>query len=101
PFDPVTPGVEIHATAVSNILDGRSLWSPGWLLPVEALVILLVAVLAPLAPPRIGAVWATVLVLGAIAAVLGGAHLAFRTGIWVPVLPFLLSLALAHVGSVT
>lgn len=31
PFDPVFPGVEIHATIIDNILHGTSLFRPAWL----------------------------------------------------------------------
>ncbi len=31
PFDPVFPGVEIHATIIDNILNGKSLYQPAWL----------------------------------------------------------------------
>lgn len=36
PFDPVFPGVEIHATIVDNILRGQSLYHPAWLEFAEA-----------------------------------------------------------------
>ncbi|PYM63507.1 MAG: hypothetical protein DMD79_08460 [Candidatus Rokuibacteriota bacterium] len=101
PFDPVMPGVETHATILGNLLEGPVLRIPGWLLPLEGLALLLVAVLAPLGPPRLGALWSTVVAVAVVGLVLGGAHAAFRAGVWLPVLPPLVAVALGHVGSVT
>ena len=41
PFSPVTAGVELHATAIDNMLRGRPLWRPAWVSPVEAAVLVL------------------------------------------------------------
>ena len=101
PFDPVMPAVETHATILGNILEGRALRMPAWLLLGQALGLVLLAVLAPLGPPRLGAVWATVVALAVLGLVLVAAHAAFRAGGWLPVLPPLATLALGHVGSVT
>ena len=41
PFAPVMPGVEVQATVLANLLDGTELRRPWWLVPAEALLILL------------------------------------------------------------
>jgi adenylate cyclase len=41
PFSPVAAGVELHATAIDNILYDRALQRPVWLGPVEAAVLVL------------------------------------------------------------
>ena len=43
PFSPNVPGVEVHAAAVQNMVDGRALKRPTFFLQVEMLVCLLVA----------------------------------------------------------
>lgn len=101
PFDPVMPGVEIHATALANLLEGRGLRRLASLLLVEALAVLALAACAPLALPRLGAVRGTILAVAIAAAVAGAGHAAFRAGTWVALLPPLVALAVGHVGSVT
>ena len=39
PFDPVFPGVEIHATIIDNILHGTSLFRPAWLDLAEPVIL--------------------------------------------------------------
>jgi adenylate cyclase len=41
PFSSAAPGVEIHASVIDNLLRGRGLVRPPWLVPVEAVVTLL------------------------------------------------------------
>lgn len=101
PFDSVMPGVESLATAVANLLEGRSLHRHPSIQVVEALAVLLLAAAGPLALPRLGAVWGTVVAVGLGAATTGAVHAAFRSGTWVHLAPLLLALAVGHVGSVT
>jgi adenylate cyclase len=101
PFDPVMPGVESQATALANILEGRGLAAPTWLLLAEIGLVLLLAVLAPLGPPRLGPVWATVVAVVVAVLILAVAHIGFRAGFWVLTLPPVFALALGHLGSVT
>jgi adenylate cyclase len=102
PFDADMPGVESHATALANLLEGRSLRRHSSMRLLEAVGVLMLALVSPLVLPRLGAVWGTVvaLALGGMTAGLG--HAAFRLwGTWVELLPPLVALAVAHVGSVT
>lgn len=94
PVSPVFPGVEKHANVAGNLLSQRFLRRPGWVAVVEATgVMFLPFVLAWLLPrlrPGAGnACGALLLVL-----VFGAAHIAFRLGVWIPVLyPLLTGLA--------
>jgi adenylate cyclase len=101
PFDTQMPGVESHATALANLLEGRSLWRHASLRVVEALAVVLLAMGPPLCLPRIGARWGTAFALGLAAVVAGAAHVAFRLGTWLELLPSLAALGIAHVGTVT
>lgn len=98
PFSPVLPGVEKHANVAANILDGRFLVRPPLVelfevLAAVALPFLLAWLLPRLRPiPSVG----VTLVLGA--AVLGGAHLAFRQGLWLPAVYPAVAIAVTFVG---
>jgi adenylate cyclase len=101
PFDPNMPGIEIHATALANILEGRGLRRLTSMALVEAVIVLALAAVSPLVLPRLGATWSTVLVLGVAAAMVAGAHAAFRAGTLIVLLPPLAALAAGHLGGIT
>ncbi len=101
PFDAVMPGVEIHATALANLVEGRGLRRLAAMTLVEAVAVVLLAACMPLALPRLGAAWGTVLAVGLGAAVVALSHAAFRWGTLVAILPPLAALAVGHVGTVT
>jgi adenylate cyclase len=71
PFAPVVPGVELQATAVDNLLLGRSLWRPWWAVPAEAFLIVGLALATGLALQRLSVGPAVVVAL-ALALVYGG-----------------------------
>jgi adenylate cyclase len=91
PVSPVFPGVEKHATVAANLLNGRSLRRPDWVALVEAAGVVLgpfvLAWLLPRLRPAVGIASGTLL----LAAFFTAAHVAFRLGVWVPVLYPLLS----------
>jgi adenylate cyclase len=101
PFDAVMPGVESHATALANLMEGRGLRKPADLPMIETIAVVFLGLAAPLLLPRIGPIWGTVVALGLAAGTTGLVHLGFRTGAWIPLLPPLVALAVGHVGSVT
>lgn len=81
PFDPISPGVEIHATAMENILHDDYLYRPWWALAFECGILLAIALL-------VGALLARVRVLVGLPvmiATMGAYHLfdhaLFRMGI--------------------
>jgi adenylate cyclase len=101
PFDAVMPGVESHATAIANLLEGRGMRPPSGLAMIETITVVLLGLVMPLLLPRIGAIWGTVVALGLAAGTTGLVHLAFRNGMWILLLPPIVALAAGHVGSVT
>ncbi|MFQ5993518.1 MAG: CHASE2 domain-containing protein [Acidiferrobacterales bacterium] len=54
PFGPTYPGVEIRANTIQNLLDGDFVTRPGWMLMVDALVIITLGALLSVVLPRIG-----------------------------------------------
>ncbi len=101
PFDTEMPGVESHATALANLLEGRHLWRHDALRVPEAIAVVLLAACALFLLPRFGAVRGTVTALGVAVVVAVAGHVAFRLGVWVELLPPLAALAVGHVGIVT
>src|SRR5207253_3097869 len=70
PLDAVYPGVELHATAVDNILRGDFLHQPNWTVLVEIASILLAAIVLGASLRRARGLYAAL-----VAAVLAGAYL--------------------------
>jgi adenylate cyclase len=101
PFDSVMPGVESHATAIANLLEGRGLRQPAGLDLLELLAVVLLGLVGPLALPRVGAIWGTLVALTLAAGTTGLVHLGFRSGLWIALLPPLVALGVGHLGSVT
>jgi adenylate cyclase len=101
PFDSVMPGVESHATAIANLLEGRGLRQFAAMEILETIAVILLGLVGPLVLPRVGAIWGTVVALGLAAGATGFVHFEFREGVWILLLPPLLALAVGHVGSVT
>jgi adenylate cyclase len=98
PMSPILPGVEKHANVAANILDGRFLRRPDWVELLEVAGILFwpffIAWLLPRLRPMVSA--ATVLVLWA--GFFGAVHLAFRGGLWLPLVYPSLAMGLTFVG---
>ena len=76
PFDPIFPGVEIHATVVDNILKKDFLSRPKWAPGLESLLALLLGLLSTLILVWTGAGWSSLL--------LGGIGVGiWQTSVWV------------------
>ncbi|MET0517304.1 MAG: CHASE2 domain-containing protein, partial [Burkholderiaceae bacterium] len=71
PFDASLPGVERLATAIDNILSGRSLQRPAWAAPAELAAMLLLPLLAALLIARWPARWALPALAGVALALVG------------------------------
>jgi adenylate cyclase len=84
PFSPVYPGVEKHATMAGNLLDGRFIVRPVWVELVEAASIVLLPLVLALVLPALRPAWSAALTLGVWAALFAAAHVAFRQGMWAP-----------------
>jgi CHASE2 domain-containing sensor protein len=64
PFDPIFPGVEIHATVVDNILKKDFLSRPKWAPVLESLLALMIGLLSTFILAWIGAGWGSLLLGG-------------------------------------
>lgn len=91
PFDPIFPGVEIHATIVDNILNKDFLSRPKWASGTESLLALGLGMLATFILAWTGAGWSSLLLGGIGVGVWQASVWAFRTeGIFIsPVLPLM------------
>jgi class 3 adenylate cyclase/CHASE2 domain-containing sensor protein len=82
PYDAFSPGVEIHATAMENIIHDDFLRRPWWATPFESAIIIAIALVAGLLLSRISVtLGAMVTVLIAIVYHLVDSLLLFRSGI--------------------
>ena len=70
PISEVYPGVEVHASLLSGLLDGRGVVVPDWARGFELLQLLVVAALLALALPRLSAAAGIAATLGLAAALL-------------------------------
>ncbi len=77
PFDPVLPGVEIHATAIDNALRDDFLVQPKWTVLVEIATILLAALVLGTALRYARGVAAAAVALAAVAAYVAGSQWLF------------------------
>lgn len=76
-FDPVSPGVEIHATVIDNVLRGQFLVRPKWVVAADIGTILTLGLLLGTALLWIKGVWSGVLCGGVVSAYLWGSQLFF------------------------
>jgi len=91
PFDPVFPGVEVHATVVDNILKKDFISRPRWAAGLESLGVLVLGLISALILAWTGAGWSSIL-LGIIGVGVWQASVwTFRSqGIFIsPVLPLI------------
>jgi len=98
PTSPILPGVEKHANVAANILSQKFLTRPDWVELVEGAGILFwplsLAWLLPRVRPMVSLGSVLVLWLAGFALV----HLAFRAGLWLPVVYPSVAMALTFVG---
>lgn len=98
PTSPIMPGVEKHANVAGNILTGQFLRRPDWVELVELAGILVFPLVLAWLLPRLR----PAVSVGAVALVwmilFGAVHLAFRGGLWLPVVYPTLALGLTFLG---
>jgi adenylate cyclase len=102
PFAADTPGVEVHAQLVEQIVTGAYLERPDFAAAVELAFVLVIGAGLILLLTRIGAVWAGALGAGAIALACGVSWLAFTRFGWMvdPVSPSIAALLVFLTGTV-
>jgi len=108
PLNPVTPGVEIHAQVIEQILTGEFLRRPDFAVVVELAYMLGFGLVLVYALPRIGALWSMILGAAAGGAAIAGSWTAYDTVGWLldPVYPsfmvllvFVATVALSYLRS--
>jgi adenylate cyclase len=67
PFGSIYPGVEIHANVLAGILDGNFRWQPAYTRAAEMVAVIGFGLLVALTLPLLSAIWATVMMLAALA----------------------------------
>ncbi len=82
PFDPVSPGVEIHANVIEDVLRGRFIVVPRWLASADIAVILFTGIALGIALTFFKGTRSILFLLGALTASFGASQLLFiRRGI--------------------
>ncbi|MFA6317648.1 MAG: adenylate/guanylate cyclase domain-containing protein, partial [Elusimicrobiota bacterium] len=66
PIHPVTPGVEVHANIVEQIMAGDNLRRPDWAAGAEVVFLLILGGVLIALLPRLGAAWCLLISLGAV-----------------------------------
>jgi adenylate cyclase len=98
PVSPVLPGVEKHAAVAENLMTGRFLRRPDWIELVEAAAVLVLPFALAWLLPRLRPLPSFGAVLGCWGALFLGVHLAFRGGLWLPLVYPTLAIGLTFVG---
>ena len=91
PLDPATPGVEIHANIIEQILLGHYLARPDWAAGAETVYLLVIGLLVIVLVNWFGAIWAAAVGTFFLAVALGASWYAFSVHLWLldPVMPSL------------
>ncbi|MFA5029109.1 MAG: adenylate/guanylate cyclase domain-containing protein, partial [Candidatus Methylomirabilota bacterium] len=97
PFEPIFPGVEIHATTVENILSRRFLRRPPWTEVVGFLLILCLPFLLSRCLQRVRPLTGGAVALGLLLALFLLGQGLFALGVWLPVFYPMLAVAATHV----
>jgi len=85
PVESPYPGVEVHANAIAGLLDGRILHMPDYMVAVEAILMLLIWLIATLLFPRLSVVVGTMSAAILIVAVISLRSYLWSSGIVMPV----------------
>ena len=97
PFDPVYPGLEIHATVVDNILKGNFLHKPKWTKIFDVFAILILAALTGIVIPRLSALKGLIFASGLfIVHIFVTDWFFISSGLWVNIVYPLLALVLVY-----
>jgi adenylate cyclase len=98
PVSPIFPGVEKHANVAANIIDGRFIVRPKEIELVELAGIFALPLMLAFVLPLMRPVPSIAFTLGLWAALFAGTHVAFRQGMWIPLVYPSLALAVTFVA---
>jgi len=99
PFDPVYPGLEIHATVADNILQNSFLHKPKWTVIYDILAIVVLGVLIGIVLPRLSALYGILFAAGLFVLHIYMSRLLFiHAGLLVNIVYPLLAIILAYTG---
>ena len=101
PLESAVPGIEVHAQAIEQVIDGRFLYRPDYSLGVEVLFMILVALILIFLLPRAGVAWSALVGGGVVLLVTFTSYFMFLKWGWLvdPVYPSLSALAVYLTGS--
>ena len=101
PLESAVPGIEVHAQAIEQVIDGRFLYRPDYSLGVEVLYMVVVALIMIFLLPRAGAAWSALVGMGIVVIVGITSYYMFVKMGWLvdPVYPSLSALAVYLTGS--
>lgn len=98
PFSGVSPGVEIQATVMDNLLQGNFLAPLPFALPLSLVNVLVLGLIMGVVLPRLSAAWGFVFTLVLVEVYLAGNYLLFRSGRQLEVFYPLAEIILVYLG---
>ena len=99
PFDPVYPGLEIHATVADNILRNNFLHKPKWTVIYDILAIVILGILIGIVLPRLNALYGILFAAGLFVLHIYMSRLLFiHAGLLVNIVYPLLAIILGYTG---
>ncbi len=101
PLEAAVPGVEVHAQAIEQIIDGHFLHRPDFSLGAELVIMIVITLILIFLLPRAGAAWSAVAGGGIVVALSITSYILFVNMGWLvdPVYPSLSSIAVYLTGS--
>lgn len=85
PIDPNTPGVELHATAIQNLIDGKYMERAGLIFTSLLMLLFMTVISLVMAAKQIKAVVANIIVFSVIIGYLIVTYFFFYNGIWIEI----------------
>jgi len=97
PFDPVFPGLEVHANVIDSILQQQFLYRPNWVALFDLLAIIVLGLILGIILPKVKALWGALIGISLIFAFLLTSYQLFqKQGIWVNMTYPLFNLVLTY-----
>jgi len=99
PFDPLCPGIEIHATVIDNILSKRFLSRPRWAGVYDLLAIIVLGLLTGMVLPRLNALIGLLFVSALfILHIIAARWLFVHSGIWLSIVYPLMVVVITYIS---